>query len=295
MVTLEPGTITQADLSTLIDHYHDRKNSKNLEQFLDKGSGQLSLFSSMGSSQEHIIRIYDRYRRYCEEHKIILNHPDHGYWSIPYTVRGDPQYIQEQKKKINNIKDRWPIDRPAMLITISPRAVGSIYQVHRQIKKVWPKLIERLRKKWGAKHYIWAIEPTKRHYSHYHLVLSGRAPKGTLAQDILHYLQGHGIDIADPGVDVEYCRRDPIKYAMKYVMKGSSDVLWSSMLWLSRGRIWGRSLTLGLGQGGGENNSDGLWTVKGVCRNIWVDELISGILTWGEIGSLDWHLLHDPG
>jgi len=93
--------------------------------------------------------------------------------------------------------------------------------------------------------YVWAIEPTKRSYPHYHMIIARRTKKGELAQAILAWWKSYDVDIADPGVDVQHVRGDGASYALKYVTKGCSDPLWSAMLWLTGKRLWGASRGLG--------------------------------------------------
>ena len=112
-----------------------------------------------------------------------------------------------------------------------------------------------------------------------------------MAKSILHWWKNHGTDIDHPGVDVQYARTDPVKYALKYVAKGTTDPFWSAMLWMSGGRIWGRSI--GLGGGRGENNSEeSLWEVLGVIEIMFLEQIKKGLLTWEDLGSIRYYLAH---
>ena len=93
--------------------------------------------------------------------------------------------------------------------------------------------------------YVWAVEPNERHYAHYHMLLGRRVAKKPLIDLTLKWWQDQGVDIEDPGVEVQHAKKDPKSYVLKYVTKGSKDPIWSSMLWLARARAWGASRGLG--------------------------------------------------
>jgi len=294
---MNPEVLTHQDLEDLLELKYNRKNSVYVQQFRDLyqpdiTQDELSLYDQDPDAQ--LIRMHGRYLSYVADRRILLRHPEHGYYSVPYVVRGTAYYHDNTTDKLEDIRYEWDC-RPgrdhAMFITISPRAIGSVWRLHSSIKSLWPSFMDWLRKRFGISQYVWAMEPTKRHYSHYHLVTQGRHQKGRMAKAILAWWQGHGIDIDHPGVDVQYARTDPVKYALKYVAKGTTDVFWSSMLWLSGGRIWGRSV--GLGGGWGENNSEtSLWECLGVIEMMYLEQIMKGLLEWEDIGQLRYTLDH---
>jgi len=293
---LDAEILTPADLSELLNRRYSRTKGVYVQQFLD--SPYPTLDDDPDRDPDQVLsRMHGRYLSYVTGRRILLHHEELGYWSVPYVVRGTEQYHHDTKKKLLWIREAWdsqPNPDLAMFITISSRAVGSAWVRHKQMKSLWPKFMDWLRKRFQTDRYVWACEPTKRHHTHFHLVLHGRHPKGLMAQEILQWWQSHGVDIENPGVDVQYAREDPMGYALKYVSKGTSDYFWSALLWLSGGRIWGRSR--GLGREGGENNSETSsgWEVLGSVDIIYISELMSGNLEYEDIASIEWHRYHPP-
>jgi hypothetical protein len=205
------------------------------------------------------------------------------YKAIPYVVRGTDAYTCRSQARVYRLMDRYRSLRlpPGMFITISPRGGRQpLYEQMCQVKALWPKFCNALRMhtiRWDTRDghrlrprercpkeyvrreypfrgaYLWAWEPhpgdgPARHYPHYHLHLARMiADKEGLAQWALSWWQDHGVDIAGPGVLVEYTRsRDDVaRYAIKYVTKGCNDPLWSAIQWLTRWRVWGASRVLG--------------------------------------------------
>jgi hypothetical protein len=172
------------------------------------------------------------------------------YRAIPYIVRGSDAYTHKCKVRVHHIMDKWAgIHMPyATMITISPRGTGSPYQRYLMMKILWSKFTNWLRSKGKTKgNYLWAMEPTKRNYPHYHIILGRRIadPEG-LHYDILDWWRAHGVDIGNKGVKVEACRgSDQARhYALKYVTKGADNELWSAILWLTHGRAFGVSRPL---------------------------------------------------
>lgn len=207
---------------------------------------------------DEIQRIHAKYLKAVENQYIAMEScVDAHHIAIPYIVRGMDAYTKRSQKRAYKIMRRWKESRMprGMLITISPRQVGSIYQLHRKMKTLWPKFTNFLRmygvgrgvkRKYpyrGA--MLWAVEPNERHYSHYHMMLGKKCKKNELKNVILSWWQAHGIDIEAPGVDVQHVRGDGKSYALKYVTKGCTDPVWSAMLWLDRSRAWGASRVLG--------------------------------------------------
>jgi len=132
--------------------------------------------------------------------------------------------------------------------------------------------------------YVWAIEPHPgKHgkgpayeYPHYHMALARQiADKEGLAAWILAWWQDHGVDIAGPGVDVQYTRgtESVAKYVTKYVTKGCNDPLWSAMGWLTGWRFWGASRVLGnlLTNSQPTDDEDPVWELIGVVPTVMLD------------------------
>ena len=140
---------------------------------------------------------------------------------------------------------------------------------------------------------MWAMEPTKRHYSHYHLVISAYYNSGDMAQAILGWWRDHGADIENPGVKVEVVRRDPVDYAMKYITKGHKDLVWAGVMWLCRGRMWGVSSNLAVA--GGKTNSYGfnVWIYGGTYSLMWIEAIFHYNIPPEDISQIEF-LLRPP-
>ena len=285
--------LTNEDLREMRHIHYGRKRSVYIDQFF----GGCDLESGHGTGPEAQIQdAHSEYLAYCNGRRILLRRIEDGkMWSLPYVVRGTATYKTKTHNRMLDIASDWRNHKnwqKAMFITIAPRAVGSQWQIHKQVKFYWSAFMDWLRKRFLIGNYMWAMEPTQRHYSHYHLVVQGRHPKGLMAQEILSWWKSKGMDIEDPGVDVQYSRKDPSTYAMKYVAKGTGDKLWSSMLWLTGGRIWGVSRGLGRGEGRLSQNENPEWECLGSVSNLYIDEILSGRLAYEDIGSINWHLMN---
>lgn len=166
--------------------------------------------------------------------------------AIPYVVRGMAAYTKRCQRRCGKIMRRWreaDMNR-GMMIRVSPRLVGSIWQIHEQMKEAWPRFCNFLRGNSRTQgNYLWAVEPNERHYPHYHMLLGRLCSPAALEEHIYQWWKRNGFDIepAPAGVKVEVMRGDGKSYALKYVTKGSNDPVWSAMLWLSRTRSWGAS------------------------------------------------------
>ena len=259
------GPLSFSDTYEIEGIAYQRKRGANLQQFHDHTQPEQNPDWEM-TPIAIISRIGDRYRDYASKRKIILQKGDQ-YAKIPYTVRGSKSYTDASKKRLARIREDWDLVRYAMKVCIAPRAIGSMWRIHKDVKKLWPRFMDWFRRRFQPDIYTWSMEPTKRHYSHYHLVSEGRHPKGLMAQEILHWWQGHGVDIENPGVQVDYADgSQAVDYAVKYVEKGCNDMLWQTIMWMSRGRMWG--VSRGLGRGGGEiNSATNEWTYIGVMAN----------------------------
>jgi len=288
---MDCDVLSDYDVTDMLHRKYNRKNGVYVDQFKDHPF--IDLRTDYDKSPAMVLmRMHARYLDDCNDKKLVLEHEEKGYYIRPYVVRGCLEYDEKTSNRMLNIRDDWdrrPNRDLAMMITISPRAVGSMWCVHKQIKYWWPAFMDWMRHRFTFSRYVWAMEPTKRHYSHYHLVIQGRHPKGLLAQEILSWWQRHGLDIEDPGVDVQYARGDPCNYALKYVTKGCQDQLWSAVLWLSGGRIWG--VSRGLGRDGGKNNSeslsDGKWVFLGSIPKIYIRSLLDGEILIEDIRELE--------
>lgn len=219
--------------------------------------------------------MHRQYLLYCKSRFLCLRKVqiEHEYKAVPYVVRGSESYTHRSKVRVHRIMDKWAsMHMPhATMITIAPRATGSPYQRYLMMKFLWPKFMNWLRMRdqkttyqvmigrdcensiqptitYGSRgNSIWAMEPTQRHYPHYHIILGRRiADLEGFALDILDWWRAHGVDIGRHGVKAEACRgSDQARaYALKYVSKGSSDPFWSAILWLTHGRIVGVSRPL---------------------------------------------------
>jgi len=233
---------------------------------------------------QRITDIMTSYHEYVKDKSILLMSASDptNHISKPYNVRGTEVYESNTKKRIYDIRREWdrrPEGKRAMLITISPRQVGSVLTLHRQMKALWPKFTDWLRHRYPYSMSIWSAEPNKRHYTHYHMVVNGIHVKGIMAQRILKWWRGHGVDIENAGVEVERCKKHPCGYALKYVSKGSKDLFWQGILWMGGGRIWGASRGLGRPP---LTKSETKWTYCGVCGTEWFAKYRKD-LVWGDV------------
>lgn len=283
--SLPPGSISFSEWHDLKRKYREWGNKRKhhpIEKFYDPEWSPGIL--SEREIPERISYIMERYHEYVSDKRILLHQSSDptNHIAKPYMARGTDQYEQKIKRRLRDIRRDWlqrPGHRRATMITIAPRAVGSVLGLHRQIKALWPKLTDWLRHRFEYNTSIWAAEPTKRHYTHYHLVISGWHSEGLMAQEILHWLKSHGVDIENPGVEVKKCDRDPVWYATKYITKGSRDLFWQGMLWMGGGRIWGASRGLGNSP---MTKSEEKWTYCGVCDAKWFEKYRES-LVWGDV------------
>lgn len=244
--SLPPGSISFDEIEDLKHIHYDRVRAIFLDRFIPDD------FLHTLTPNEYLQEMHHQYLLYTQSRFLCLRKVqiEDEYKAIPYVVRGSESYTHRSKVRVHRIMDKWAsIGMPhATMITIAPRATGSPYQRYLMMKILWSKFTNWLRSRPQYRgNYIWCMEPTKRHYPHYHLILGRRiADLDGLALDILDWWRAHGVDIGRPGVKVEACRgSDQARmYALKYVNKGSTDPMWSAILWLSHGRIVGVSRPL---------------------------------------------------
>jgi len=288
--SLPPGTISFSEWRDLKDRYTawggEGRKRKPIRDFYHTDKP----FLLQSSIPDLIREVMTSYHRYTKDKRILLHKQadptDHI--AKRYCARGTDAYAERIAKRLRCIREDWD-SRPnrdrATMITIAPRAIGSIWAIHKQIRTLWPAFTDWMRHRFIFTRSIWAIEPTQRHYTHYHYVISGWHVKGLLKQTILEWFRAHGVDIEGPGVKVSLSYevkggRDPIGYASKYIAKGNNDLLWQGMLWMSGTRGWG--VSRGLGRGGAVTKSEGKWTYCGVCTSEWFRKYRSD-LVWGDV------------
>lgn len=285
-----PGSISFDEWHTLrakYDKWGKIRKHKRLEHYFNP---EWPPYITAAEIPDRISYIMTKRQEYVKDKRILLyktsDPTDHR--ALPYVVRGTEEYERRLRKRLDAIEDGWR-KRGTMrctMITIAPRAIGSVYALHTQIKGLWPRFMDWMRKRSPLTRMIWAVEPTERHYTHYHLVISGSHTKGPWAQAILKWWQDHGVDIDQPGVEVTTDREvgypnDPIGYASKYLRKTCRDLFWMGLMMLDNRRWWGA--TVGLGRGGVvETNSAGKWTYCGVCERKWFIEQRK-YLVWGDV------------
>ena len=238
------------DVDKLVLHHDKSKRARKAVDY----QGPWTTWCESASAE--LMRIHSNYLDDVKDQYILLqNRIDETYLALPYVVRGMAEYTRRSQKRANKIMKEWKRKRlpKGMFITFSPRQVGSINKLREKIHDLWPKFMNYLRMYKDPEYghypyrgeYVWAVEPNERHYAHYHMLLGRRVAKGPLAQLTLKWWQSNGVDIEDPGVDVQHAKKDPKTYVLKYVTKGSKDPIWCAMLWLSRARAWGASRGLG--------------------------------------------------
>ena len=266
--SLPPGSISFDEIEDLKRIHYDRARAIYLDRFIpDDPLHTLE-------PNDYLKEMHRQYLLYCKSRFLCLRKVqiEHEYKAIPYVVRGSESYTHRSKVRVHRIMDKWAsMHMPhATMITIAPRATGSPYQRYLMMKILWMPFCNWLRMRdqktipvihtshdrdmvtfvttYGTRgNYIWCMEPTKRHYPHYHMILGRRiADLDGLKYDILDWWKAHGVDIGFYGVKVEACRgSDQARaYALKYVSKGASDPFWSAILWLTHGRIVGVSRPL---------------------------------------------------
>ena len=244
---LPPGSISFSEIDDLKHIHYDRLKAICLERFTPDD------FLHTLTPNDYLIDMHRQYLLYTASRFLCLRKVqiEDEYKAIPYVVRGSETYTHRSKIRVHRIMDKWKgIGMPhATMITIAPRATGSPYQRYLMMKILWSKFTNWLRSQTSTRgNYIWCMEPTRRHYPHYHMILGRRiADLKGLELDILDWWRAHGVDIGLKGVKAEACRgSDQARaYALKYVVKGSSDPFWSAILWLTHGRIVGVSRPLG--------------------------------------------------
>lgn len=301
--------LTWGDLDELKGIHYNKARAVYLGQFEGRdraidGENPEWLLSDPAST---LIDLHRRYLAHVASRKILLRKRKiprgdlPTYKSISYVVRGTTEYTRRSVGRIQSVMDLWDsYHLPyGMMIRISPRSKGSIWERIKEMKALMPKFLN-----WLRNHqvtidgrvirpyrglYLWGWEPFESGFPHCHIYLARKCLARRLQKDILVWWKSYGIDIEKGGVKVQHarCKDSARAYALKYVTKGFSDPLWGPIFWLSGKRTWGVSLPLAHSpQANGQINSQMIfsccwdrkvteWELFGIYPSILADHIVT--------------------